>query len=69
MSDDIVKNEESKDLNTWIASHHSTHLSEVFSAENLPSVKSFGGKTFSENAALAEAAILNCTETERIWNR
>ncbi len=70
MSNDIVnKEEESKDLNTWIASHQSTHLSEVFSAENLPSVKSFGGKTFSENAALAEAAILNCTETERIWNR
>ena len=66
MSNDIIK---SKDLNTWIQDHQSTHLSEVFSAENLPNVKSFGNKTFAENAALAEAAMLNCVETERIWNR
>jgi hypothetical protein len=66
MSNDIIK---SKDLNTWIQDHQSTHLSEVFSAKNLPNVKSFGNKTFAENAALAEAAMLNCVETERIWNR
>lgn len=68
MTNEISTNK-SKDLNVWIQDAQTTHLSEVFSAENLPYVKSFGGKTLAENAALAEQAILNCTETERIWNR
>jgi len=58
-----------KDLNLWIREAQSTHLSDVFSTENLPNVKSFGGLTLAENAKKAELAILNCTETERIWNR
>ena len=60
---------ENKDLSVWIQDAQTTHLSDVFSAENLPYVQSFGNRTLAENAQLAELAILNCQETERIWNR
>ena len=64
-----ITTKKDRDLVAWIQDNQSTHLSDVFSAENLPAIQSFGGKTLSENAALAEAAILNTVETERIWNR
>jgi hypothetical protein len=60
---------ENKDLSVWIQDAQTTHLSDVFSAENLPYVQSFGNRTLAETAQLAELAILNCQETERIWNR
>lgn len=64
-----INNNQKKDLNVWIQEAQSTHLSDVFSAENLPYVASFGGSTLAENAKKADLAILNCVETERIWNR
>ena len=69
MANEVDIKNNNKDLNVWIQDAQTTHLSEVFSAENLPYVQSFGGKTLAENAQKAELAILNCTETERIWNR
>lgn len=64
-----ITTNQNKDLSVWIQEAQSTHLSDVFSAENLPYVASFGGSTLAENAKKAELAILNCVETERIWNR